>query len=270
NNSKSVIKKCNIINNKSNGFDIRDNSEADIADSNINGNIRGIDIKSSRLQLSGCSFNGNVKGIYLEINSCGDIQNCTIKHSKMNGIYIDSSKVKLSDCEIKENGEKGENTYQIYIGKKSRVELINSTVSDASDKGNDIYSEFETSKLLMEDNSIEGEIIYGHKKNGCFITTATCLSLGKPDNCYELNRLREFRDTWLKEQKDGEKLIREYYTVAPLIVNTINTMANKNEIYKDIWNNYISTCLDLIEKEKFEEAKHLYIKLVEKYLGFGF
>ena len=270
NNSKSVIKKCNIINNKSNGCDIRDNSEADIADSNINGNIRGIDIKSSRLQLSCCTLNGNVKGIYMEINSCGDIQNCTIKNSKMNGIYIDSSKVKLSDCEIKENGEKGEGTYQIYIGKKSRVELINNTVADASDKGQDIYSEFETSKLLMEDNTIEGNIVYGHKKNGCFITTATCLSLGKSDNCYELNRLRKFRDTWLIEQKDGERLIREYYSVAPLIVNTINTRADKHEIYKDIWDNYISLCLDLIEKEKFEEAKNLYIKLVEKYMGYGF
>ncbi len=265
NNSKGVIKKCSVSNNKSNGFDIRDNSDADISDSNINGNIRGIDIKSSRLQASDCVINGNVKGIYLEINSCGDIQNCTIKNSKMNGIYIDSSTVKISDCEIRENGEKGEDTYQIYIGKKSRVNLINSTVADASDKRNDIYSEFETSKLFLEDNSIEGKVIYGHKKNGCFITTATCQSLGKPDNCYELNRLREFRDTWLKEQKDGEKLIREYYTVAPLIVTVIDSLPQKHKIYGDIWHNYISPCLNLIEKEKFEEVKHLYIKLVEKY-----
>ncbi|OQA17213.1 MAG: hypothetical protein BWY64_02197 [bacterium ADurb.Bin363] len=269
-NSKSVIKKCNIINNKSNGCDIRDNSEVDIADSTINGNIRSIYIKSSRLQASDCTLNGNVKGIYIERNSCGDIQNCTIQNSKLNGIYIDSSKVKLSNCEIKDNGEKGEDIYQIYIGKKSRVELINNKVSDVSDKGQDIYSEFETSKLFLEDNTIGGNIVYGHKKDGCFITAATCLSLGKSDKCYELERLRNFRDTWLRKQKDGERLIREYYRVAPLIVNTINTRTDKDKIYKDIWDNYISLCLDLIEQEKFAEAKYLYIKLVDKYIGYGF
>jgi len=256
-NSRAIIKKCRVVNNKSNGFDIRDNSDVDISDSNINGNIRGIDVKTSRVRVSECSIHGNVKGIYVELNSSADIQNCTVMNSKMNGLYIESSRVKISDCEIKRNGEKGESTYQIYIGKKSRVDLINTTVSDAVDKGNDIYSEFEISKLLMEDNNIEGEVIYGHKKNGCFITTAACLSLGKSDNCYELNRLREFRDIWLKEQYHGKKLIEEYYKIAPSIVNTINKLPEKNKIYKEIWNNYLSKCLNLIEKEKFEEAKNL-------------
>ena len=35
----------------------------------------------------------------------------------------------------------------------------------------------------------------------CFITTAVCAYLGKPDDCDELNKLRNFRDTWLTREE---------------------------------------------------------------------
>ena len=44
---------------------------------------------------------------------------------------------------------------------------------------------------------------------GCFITTATLLSLGKDDNCRELNLFRNFRDTYVKDCYPS--LILEYY-----------------------------------------------------------
>ncbi|GHU54664.1 hypothetical protein FACS1894132_09650 [Clostridia bacterium] len=59
-------------------------------------------------------------------------------------------------------------------------------------------------------------------KSGCYITTAVCTSLEKPDDCYELTLLRNFRDTFLKNQPDGETLIKPYYEDAPRIVDKIN------------------------------------------------
>ena len=41
----------------------------------------------------------------------------------------------------------------------------------------------------------------------CFITTAVCQELGKPDNCAELTAFRAFRDGYLASQPDGEALI---------------------------------------------------------------
>ena len=69
------------------------------------------------------------------------------------------------------------------------------------------------------------------QSSGCFITTATCDNFGKPDNCYELNTFRTFRDNWLSCQPDGPALISEYYDVAPAIVEKIDSLSNAKEVY---------------------------------------
>ena len=51
----------------------------------------------------------------------------------------------------------------------------------------------------------------GFKRKYCYITTAVCETFGKPDNCYELNLFRTFRDTYLASSTEGEAVIDEYY-----------------------------------------------------------
>ena len=65
----------------------------------------------------------------------------------------------------------------------------------------------------------------------CFITTAVCLTMGKPDNCEELTLMRSFRDEWLRDQPDGEALIADYYKTAPGIVEKINQQPERKAIY---------------------------------------
>jgi hypothetical protein len=98
---------------------------------------------------------------------------------------------------------------------------------------------------------------------GCFITSATFYTLGKPDNCYELNVFRTFRDTWLIHEPDGKDLVAEYYQVAPGIVSKINTLPDKDAIYSSIWTNYLSDFLYLLENNRFSECKITYINMVE-------
>jgi len=97
---------------------------------------------------------------------------------------------------------------------------------------------------------------------GCFITTATCETLGKPDNCYELNLFRNFRDSWLINQPDGKALIEEYYEVAPQIVRSINQQKESKQIYDSIWNKYLSDCIAMIEKEDYLSCKRKYVAMV--------
>lgn len=107
------------------------------------------------------------------------------------------------------------------------------------------------------------------KSKGCFITTAVCEYFGKPDDCYELTRLREFRDKWLINTSGGEELIKEYYKIAPRIVCNISLASDKDEIYSQLWNKYISICLEHIENMEYEECKNCYIDMVKslnKYL----
>ena len=98
---------------------------------------------------------------------------------------------------------------------------------------------------------------------GCYITTAVCESLHKPDNCYELNAFRNFRDNWLKNQSDGETLIADYYEIAPLIVEKIDSLPNSTKIYNFIWKEYLNPCLNFIENGNYQACKNLYIKMVK-------
>lgn len=100
------------------------------------------------------------------------------------------------------------------------------------------------------------------KNSGCFITTAVCDSLNKSDDCYELTSFRRFRDNWLAAQVDGPVLIAEYYDVAPKIVESINMKDNRDEIYQQIWHDYLEPCLVMIEKGNYAACKNLYIKMV--------
>lgn len=99
---------------------------------------------------------------------------------------------------------------------------------------------------------------------GCYITTATCLTLGKPDNCLELKMIRIFRDNWLSHQKGGNKIISEYYVVAPTIVKAIYERNNFREIYKNIWDNYLNQFFAFILAGKNKNAKSIYLRMVKE------
>lgn len=102
----------------------------------------------------------------------------------------------------------------------------------------------------------------GFHKKFCYITTAVCESFGKADDCYELTLLRDYRDTYLASQPDGEELIQEYYDVAPSIVKHINQQETPQEIYLSIWKRYLSPCITMIEDGRMEECRALYQEMV--------
>lgn len=106
------------------------------------------------------------------------------------------------------------------------------------------------------------KIVEGFRWKLCYITTAVCESFSKSDDCYELNVLRDYRDHYLKTIPEGEAIIKEYYDIAPTIVKRINRQENSREIYKDIWTTYLSPCIRMVEENKNEECKELYIKMV--------
>lgn len=106
------------------------------------------------------------------------------------------------------------------------------------------------------------EIEQGFHKKFCYITTAVCESFGKTDDCYELNVLRNYRDTYLAALPDGEAMIEEYYDVAPSVVKHINQRENAGEIYRSIWDSYLFPCITMIEEGRNEECRSLYEEMV--------
>jgi hypothetical protein len=58
-------------------------------------------------------------------------------------------------------------------------------------------------------------------------------------------------------------LIDGYYQIAPAIVKNINSLLNRNEIYLMVLDKWLEPCLRLIEEEKFQECKLMYIDMVK-------
>ncbi len=106
------------------------------------------------------------------------------------------------------------------------------------------------------------EIDGGFKRKLCYITTAVCENLGKPDDCYELRILRNYRDNYLLGSESGRGIVDTYYNIAPTIVNRINKKSDRDRIYRSIFEEYISPCISFIESDEPEKCKELYSDMV--------
>lgn len=104
----------------------------------------------------------------------------------------------------------------------------------------------------------------------CFLTSACVEAKGLPDDCHELTVLRHFRDTFMKENEEYAPAICEYYHTAPSIVEKINALPERMQIYEDIYNDLVLPCVALIEKGDNESAYVKYRQYVlilkERYL----
>ena len=110
----------------------------------------------------------------------------------------------------------------------------------------------------------------GFKTGFCYVTTAVCQSQNKPDDCYELTLLRHYRDTYMMETPEREQIVKEYYNIAPTIVKHISQTDRADEIYEQIWEEYLQPCIRLIEAKEPDSCEELYTKMVrtleKKYL----
>ena len=166
----------------------------------------------------------------------------------------ESSKRKKENVLMKYN--LGMVTYVIPMFRYGRMDACEEIVDCMIERWNDHDLELKISKSEFE--QIQG----GFKSRLCYITTAVCASLGKPDDCYELNLMRRYRDEYLVNQKGGEEIVAEYYDIAPTIVNRINRMENSEDVYADIWNHYLHPCVSMIESDNLEACRKIYTDMV--------
>lgn len=133
-------------------------------------------------------------------------------------------------------------------------------------KWNSVFTQFNLQKGTFTD------IDSSFRRKLCYITTAVCNCLEKDDDCYELTLLRNYRDQYLSNQPGGKDLIEQYYSVAPQIVFGINQMRDAKNIYRDIYREYLSPCISLIENQEYEICKQMYsgmvVELENAYLGY--
>ena len=108
---------------------------------------------------------------------------------------------------------------------------------------------------------------YYYKKGsggGCYLTTACVNHKGLPDDCYELETLRHYRDTYLKTFDGGRKDVQDYYRVAPGMVAAINKRPDKDDILEHIYSDLVLPMVNLVENKKYAEAHYFYRDYVAK------
>lgn len=98
----------------------------------------------------------------------------------------------------------------------------------------------------------------GFKQKLCFVTTAVCQGMQKPQDCREIALMKRYRDEYLLRQEDGEAVVHEYYDIAPTIVKRIAKEASPEEKYLYLWNHYIKKCVELVEHNQNEQCRSLY------------
>jgi hypothetical protein len=116
-------------------------------------------------------------------------------------------------------------------------------------------------KLDGDNTYIVGGFVVHNCGGGCFITTAMCDYYNKADNCYELETLRKFRDSYLSTTEELRGLVKEYYEIAPKLVEKINELADKSTIYGNI-KNQIDDAITQIENDQNDKAVHTYMNMV--------
>lgn len=102
------------------------------------------------------------------------------------------------------------------------------------------------------------------KNKGCFITTACIKAMGLHDDCSELNTLRTFRDNYVKGLPNGERVISEYYSIAPRIVSRINRAKNPHEVYMSLYERLILKSCIFIRYGQEELAFKNYLNIVNE------
>jgi hypothetical protein len=97
----------------------------------------------------------------------------------------------------------------------------------------------------------------------CYITTATCSTLGLPDDCHDLTVLRRFRDNVLLRSASGRADVEEYYRVAPAIVAGINAHPDSHRIYQAIYGQSIRPAVRALEQGNYDVAHAIFRHLID-------
>jgi len=106
-------------------------------------------------------------------------------------------------------------------------------------------------------------------ESGCFLSTACINHMNLDDDCFELEILRYFRDTFVISLDNGNELIFEYYENAPKILFEISKSEKKDDILEYIYKSIIKI-VEYIELEDnqmaFDNYKKMYQRLKQLYL----
>ncbi len=105
--------------------------------------------------------------------------------------------------------------------------------------------------------------MYEKNPSGCFLTTMICNVLGYDDDCFVLNKLRNFRDNVMQKDEKYKDLLLEYDLVGPRIAEYIKADNKNTTLWDNIYNLYIVPTTNYIMEKNYSEAVNKYRQMYD-------
>jgi hypothetical protein len=160
-------------------------------------------------------------------------------------------------------------SYQSFGGIiTGRDDMYKTTISNGDQEATGYGSTPESSQESASENWESGDTT--DSGSPCYLTTACVKSKNLPDNCLELQVLRGFRDKILIQDSRGKKAVKEYYKIAPEIVQAVESQENAqriwDEVHRDI-RHAVSLVLSGKHNEAFDHYQQMTLRLKKNYLN---
>ena len=107
-----------------------------------------------------------------------------------------------------------------------------------------------------------GSVIGGMVGGECFITEAVMSAGGQGDTAPELETLRQFRDQVLSTTPQGQALIQEYESIAPIVVEAVMQRPDSLQIFQSIDAQFINPAVEAVNQGDFQKALQIYAQMI--------
>lgn len=101
---------------------------------------------------------------------------------------------------------------------------------------------------------------------GCFLTTACCEVLGLPDDCFELETLRRYRDLVLAASPQGREDVALYYRLAPAMLAALPEAERRDQLLS-LYLRFILPCALAARFGLNRFAHHRYARMMAELSG---
>ena len=107
-----------------------------------------------------------------------------------------------------------------------------------------------------------GSVLGGALGGECFITEAVMSAGGQGDTAPELEALRQFRDQVLSTTPQGQALIQEYESIAPMVVEAVMQRPDSLQIFQSIDAQFINPAVEAVNQGDFQKALQIYAQMI--------
>ena len=85
---------------------------------------------------------------------------------------------------------------------------------------------------------------------------------GQGDTAPELEALRQFRDQVLSTTPQGQALIQEYESIAPMVVEAVMQRPDSLQIFQSIDAQFINPAVEAVNQGDFQKALQIYAQMI--------